>query len=160
MCVWIIIRSPELFRSASLAKLSSKKLPDLEVGMSEVKCRILVVDDHEDTPEMLKLLLSESDYEVHAAHSVSEAMRIAKLHDFDLYVLDKRLPDGTGLQLCESLNQLTPGVPCIFYTGDAYEIHRLEALAAGADAYVAKPDVEVLIETVHKLLSGRECAAA
>ena len=128
--------------------------------MSEVKCRVLVVDDHEDTPEMLKLLLSESDYEVHAAHSVGEAMQLAKLHDFDLYVLDKRLPDGTGLELCESLNQLTPGVPCIFYTGDAYEIHRLEALAAGADAYVAKPEVEVLIETVHKLLSERECAAA
>jgi CheY-like chemotaxis protein len=128
--------------------------------MSEVKCLILVVDDHEDTPEMLKLLLSESDYEVHAAHSVDEAMQIAKLHDFDLYVLDKRLPDGTGIELCAKLNDLSPGVPCIFYSGDAYEIHRLEALAAGADAYVAKPEVAVLIETVHKLLSERESAAA
>jgi DNA-binding response OmpR family regulator len=128
--------------------------------MSEVKCRILVVDDHEDTSEMLKLLLSESDYEVHAARSMDEAMQIAKLHDFDLYVLDKRLPDGTGIELCTKLNDLSPGVPCIFYSGDAYDIHRLEALAAGADAYVTKPEVEVLIETVHKLLSERECAAA
>ena len=128
--------------------------------MSEVKCRVLVVDDNEDAPEMLKLLLSESDYEVHAAHSVDEAIKIAKLHDFDLYVLDKRLPDGTGIELCAMLNDLSPGVPCIFYTGDAYEIHRLEALAAGADAYVVKPEVEVLIATVHKLLSERECAAA
>jgi len=128
--------------------------------MSEVKCRILCVDDHEDTPEMLKLLLSESDYLVHAAHNIEEAMQLAWTHKFDLYVLDKRLPDGTGLELREKLNQLTPGVPCIFYTGDAHEIHRLEALAAGADAYVPKPDVEALIETVHKLLSERECAAA
>lgn len=128
--------------------------------MSEVKCLVLVVDDHEDTPEMLKLLLSESDYEVHAARSVDEAMQKAKLHDFDLYVLDKRLPDGTGIELYAKLNQLTPGVPCIFYTGDAYDIHRQEAIAAGADAYVAKPEVEALIETVHKLLSERECAAA
>jgi CheY-like chemotaxis protein len=128
--------------------------------MSEVKCRILCVDDHEDTPEMLKLLLSESDYLVHAAHNIEEAMQLARIHKFDLYVLDKRLPDGTGLELREKLNQLTPGVPCIFYTGDPYEIHRLEALAAGADAYVPKPDVEALIETVHKLLSERECAAA
>jgi CheY-like chemotaxis protein len=75
-------------------------------------------------------------------------------------VLDKRLPDGTGLELCAKLSALTPGVPCIFYTGDAYEIHRLEALAAGADAYVPKPDVEGLIEAVQKLLSSRECAAA
>ena len=128
--------------------------------MSEVKCRILVVDDHEDTPEMLKLLLSGPDYEVHAAHSVDEAMQIAKLHEFDLYVLDKRLPDGTGIELCAKLNDLSPGIPCIFYSGDAYEIHRLEALAAGADAYVAKPEVEVLIETVHRLLAKRECTAA
>jgi CheY-like chemotaxis protein len=128
--------------------------------MSEVKCRILVVDDHEDTPEMLKLLLAESNYLVHAAHNIEEAMQLARTHEFDLYVLDKRLPDGTGIELCAKLNDLSPGVPCIFYSGDVYEIHRLEAMAAGADAYVAKPDVDVLIETVHKLLSQRECAAA
>ena len=63
---------------------------------------------------------------------------------FDLYVLDKRLPDGSGMELCVRLNGLTPGVPCIFYTGDAYEIHRQEAMVAGATAYVPKPDVEAL----------------
>lgn len=128
--------------------------------MSKVKCRILCVDDHEDTPEMLRLLLSEMGYLVHSAHNIEEAMELANTHEFDLYVLDKRLPDGTGLELCAMLNQITPGVPCIFYTGDTYEIQREEAMAAGADAFVAKPEVEVLIETVHKLLSERECAAA
>jgi CheY-like chemotaxis protein len=126
--------------------------------MSAVKCRILCVDDHEDTPEMLRLLLSESDYEVLPAYNVEEAMQLARTYEFDLYVLDKRLPDGTGLELCTMLNELSPHVPCIFYTGDAYEVHRLEAMAAGADAYVPKPDVEALIETVHKLLSERACA--
>ena len=128
--------------------------------MSEVKCRILCVDDHEDTPEMLRLLLSDSDYDVHPAYNVEEAMKLAQTYEFDLYVLDKRLPDGTGLELCAKLNDLTPGVPCIFYSGDAYEVHRLEAMAAGAEAYVSKPDVDALIETVHKILSQRECAAA
>ena len=128
--------------------------------MSEIKCRILYVDDHEDSSEMFKLVLSESDYEVHTARTIDEAIQIAKTHEFDLYVLDKRLPDGSGMDLCRVLNQLTPGVPCIFYSGDAYEIQRQEALAAGADAYIPKPDVEALIETVHKLLSERECATA
>jgi two-component system OmpR family response regulator len=128
--------------------------------MAEVKCRILCVDDHEDTPEMLRLLLSESDYEVHPAYSVEEALQLARIHEFDLYVLDKRLPDGTGMELCAKLGELSPGVPCIFYSGDAYEIHRQEAMAAGADAYVSKPDVEALVETVHRMLSERECAAA
>lgn len=128
--------------------------------MSEVKCRILCVDDHEDTPEMLRLLLSDLDYEVHPAYSLDQAVKLARSHQFDLYVLDKRLPDGTGMELCAQLNEISPGVPCIFYSGDAYEVHRLEALAAGADAYVPKPDVEALIETVHQMLSERECAAA
>jgi len=128
--------------------------------MSEVKCRILYVEDHEDSSEMLKLVLSESDYEVHTAGTIEEALQLARMHEFDLYVLDKRLPDGSGMDLCRTLNQITPGVPCIFYTGDAYEIHRQEAMAAGAHAYVPKPDVEALVETVHKMLSERECATA
>jgi CheY-like chemotaxis protein len=128
--------------------------------MSDIKCRILYVDDHDDSSEMFKLLLTESDYEVHTARTVDEAVQLAGTTEFDLYVLDKRLPDGSGMELCRVLNQLSPDVPCIFYSGDAYEIHRQEAMAAGADAYIAKPDVDALIEEVHRLLSERECATA
>ena len=107
---------------------------------------------------MLQMLLSEEDYEVHTAETVSEACDMAARTKYDLYVLDKRLPDGTGVQLCEVLMKLSPNVPCIFYTGDAYEIHRREALAAGASAFVAKPDIEGLISAVHQLLANGECA--
>ena len=128
--------------------------------MSDPKCRVLCVDDHHDTSEMLQLLLAEENYEVHTAATVEEACRLAENFDYDLYVLDKRLPDGTGLELCERLNTLSPGVPCIFYSGDAYEIHRREAMAAGAAAYVAKPNIEALITAVHDLLANTECATA
>ncbi len=127
--------------------------------MSKPKCRILCVDDHDDTSEMLQVLLSAGDYEVQTAATLEQACRIASESEFDLYVLDKRLPDGTGLDLCETLNKLTPLVPCIFYTGDAYEVHRHEAMAAGAAAFVAKPDIDELVNTVHKILSDHECAA-
>jgi CheY-like chemotaxis protein len=128
--------------------------------MSEIKCRILCVDDHEDSSYMLKLLLAQSDYEVTIAHTMDDAIRLAQAEGFDLYVLDKHLPDGSGVELVRRLNQLTPDVPCIFYSGDTYELHRQEALAAGADEFVPKPDVEALIAAVHRLLSDRECAAA
>ena len=124
------------------------------------KCCVLCVDDHHDTSEMLKMLLSEEDYEVHTAATVEEACKMAAKTKYDLYVLDKRLPDGTGLELCETLLKITPGVPCIFYTGDAYEMHRREALEAGAAAFVAKPDIEGLINAVHQLLANTECAPA
>jgi CheY-like chemotaxis protein len=107
---------------------------------------------------MLKMLLSEEDYEVHTAATVEEACNMARKTQYDLYVLDKRLPDGTGLELCGTLLKITPRVPCIFYTGDAYEIHRREALEAGAAAFVPKPDVEGLINAVHHLLANSECA--
>jgi DNA-binding response OmpR family regulator len=128
--------------------------------MSRAKCRILCVDDHEDTSEMLKLLLAQEDYEVVTAISIEEGLRLATTEDFDLYVLDKRLPDGSGIELCERLSAATPEIPCLFYSGDAYEVQKREAIAAGADCYVAKPDIEGLIEGVRKLLAQRECAAA
>jgi CheY-like chemotaxis protein len=124
------------------------------------KCRVLCVDDHRDTSEMLQMLLAEEDYVVHTAATMEEACAMASRTEYDLYVLDKRLPDGTGIQLCSTLLKLTPRVPCIFYTGDAYEIHRREALAVGAAAFVAKPDIEGLINAVHHLLSNSECASA
>ena len=127
--------------------------------MSQPKCRILCVDDHKDTSDMLSLLLSHEDYDVVCALSAKEALGLAAKEEFDLYVLDKRLPDGDGLALCQELTEITPQVPCMFYSGDAYEVHRHQALQAGAAAYVAKPDIEGLIESVRKLLSERECAA-
>lgn len=126
--------------------------------MASPKCRILCVDDHEDTSSMLKLLLAQEDYDVEIARNIEEALAFIQHEMFDLYVLDKRLPDGTGLELCKRLNNLTPEVPCIFYSGDAYEIHRVEALNAGADAYITKPDIEGLINTVNSFLNSQECS--
>ena len=128
--------------------------------MANPSCRVLCVDDHRDTSDMLQMLLSEENYVVRTAATMKEACEMAAKTEFDLYVLDKRLPDGTGVELCETLMKLTPNVPCIFYTGDAYEIHRHEAFAAGAAAYVAKPDIEGLINAVHQLLANSECATA
>ena len=128
--------------------------------MTADKCCVLCVDDHHDTSEMLELLLSREDYEVNTAATMEEACRLAMKKQFDLFVLDRRLPDATGLELCQRLQELAPGVPCIFYSGDAYELHRREAIAAGAAAYVAKPDIDGLIDAVQKLLANSECATA
>jgi CheY-like chemotaxis protein len=128
--------------------------------MPDSRCRILYVDDHQDSSEMFRLILSDYDYEVENAQNVDEAVRKASTESFDLYVIDKRLPDGSGLELVKKPHVLTPTVPSVLYTGDTYEIHRQEALAAGANAYVPKPDIDRLIETIHGFLSQRGCAAA
>ncbi len=109
---------------------------------------------------MLTHLLGRSNYEVVTANSIHDALRLIEKEEFDLYILDKRLPDGSGLDLCKRFTEVTPHVPVIFYSGDAYDLHRQEGLCAGAEAYVSKPEIDKLIETVEHLLAEKDCAAA
>lgn len=109
---------------------------------------------------MLTYLLGQSDYKVVTASSMGNALDLIKHEKFDLYILDKRLPDGSGLDLCRRLNEVTPDVPVIFYSGDAYELHRQEGICAGADAYVAKPNIDELVDTVQELLAEAQCSTA
>jgi two-component system, OmpR family, response regulator len=87
------------------------------------KCRILYVDDHEDSAIMFQQLLNLSDYEVTTAATVEQALRMTQEVDFDLFVLDRRLPDGMGVDLCVTLKAIRPAVPVILYSGDVYETH-------------------------------------
>lgn len=118
------------------------------------KRRILCVDDNEDNSSMLTVLLSLSSYEAVAAGSIKEALLLAQREQFDLFILDKRFPDGTGFDLCQEIRQLHPDTPVIFYSGDAYSSDRVEGLSAGAQDYVAKPDIDKLIETVNHFLAA------
>src|SRR5258705_10115269 len=74
--------------------------------MTNTKCRILCVDDHLDTSEMLQLLLAEEDYEVRTAGTIEEASAIAQSEEFDLYVLDKRLPEALVSNCAKLLTSL------------------------------------------------------
>ena len=98
--------------------------------MSREKCRVLIIDDHDDTAEMLKILLGEEEYKVTTAATMQEALLLAASEEFDLYVLDKRLPDGSGLELCAKLNQITPAAPCISTNGITTIEARFDAACA------------------------------
>lgn len=103
---------------------------------------------------MLTVLLGLSSYEAVAAGSVKEALRLAQSEQFDLYILDNRFPDGTGLALCQEIRLLHPDTPVIFYSGDAYGSDRSQGLGAGAQDYVIKPDIDALLEKVNHFLAS------
>jgi len=117
--------------------------------MEHTKARILHVDDHQDTRLMMAALLQDRGYGVLTAGSVAEALELAKDITFDLYILDVRLPDGTGVELCQKLHEMRPGIPILYYSayGDAAEVER--SLAICGDAYLKKPvciaDIENLV---------------
>ncbi|MDQ6622213.1 MAG: response regulator [Verrucomicrobiota bacterium] len=105
----------------------------------QTKARILHVEDHQDTRLMMAALLADAGYGVMTAGSLAEGLKLAKETAFDLYLLDVRLPDGTGVELCQKLRALTPEVPVLYYSayGDEAE-HRL-AVATCGETYLRKP---------------------
>ncbi|HEX8176848.1 MAG TPA: response regulator [Pyrinomonadaceae bacterium] len=122
--------------------------------MLDQRRRILCVDDNEDNSSMLTVLLGLSSYEAVAAGSIEEALRLARSQSFDLFILDKRFPDGTGFALCQEIRRLHPDTPVIFYSGDAYSSDRIEGFSAGAHDYVAKPDIDKLLDSVNLFLAA------
>lgn len=114
---------------------------------------ILYADDNEDACFMLSTLLGMSDIDVMPARSIKEAFQSAQSKHFDLYLLDNRFSDGSGLELCRQLHEFNPQTPIVFYSGDAYESDRQKGLAAGANAYLFKPDVDTIAPTIFRLVT-------
>jgi DNA-binding NtrC family response regulator len=79
--------------------------------------RVLYVDDHEDTCALMRVVLARAGYEVSVASCAAEALEHAGREEFDIYVLDNRLPDSTGLELLGRLREFGPHTPVVFYSG-------------------------------------------
>ncbi|HEV7684285.1 MAG TPA: response regulator [Pyrinomonadaceae bacterium] len=116
------------------------------------RTRILVVEDHADTRDLLVFMLTDSEYSVETAATLTEAVKLIKEQKFSLLMLDSILPDGDGLDLCRIVRELDKDTPIIFCSGVAYEKDKQEALSAGAQAYFVKPvDLSELIKSVNQL---------
>jgi DNA-binding response OmpR family regulator len=101
------------------------------------KKRILFVEDHEDSWEIVSLNLAECA--VVYARNFNEGLRLARRGYFDLYILDNWLPGGSGVELCRAIRDFDPHTPILFYSAAAYAHDIQEGLRAGAQAYLTKP---------------------
>ena len=124
--------------------------------MERTKARILHVDDHQDTRLMMAALLQDCGYGVLTAGSVAEGLELAREINFDLYILDVRLPDGTGVELCQKLRELNSKIPTLYYSAYGDEADHESALKTCGDAYLKKPVcIADIQETIAKLLADR-----
>ncbi|MDE2291324.1 MAG: response regulator transcription factor [Elusimicrobia bacterium] len=122
--------------------------------------RILVLEDEPETASLVEDLLGETGYAVEHAGTVAAARERAKQGDYDLFVVDRTLPDGEGLDFCHELRRgsKTRKVPVLFLTAKGRPDEKVEGLRAGGDDYLAKPfDSGELCARVEALLrrSGR-----
>lgn len=110
---------------------------------------IQIIEDDEDIRDVIEFILQESEYEVNVASNAKE-FKINLFNTLpDLIVMDVRLPDGNGLQLCRQLKQSieTRHIPVIIIS--AHATAEEASKQAFADDFISKPfDLEELIKRI------------
>lgn len=119
--------------------------------------RVFLLDDHEVVRRGLADLLAlESDVEVVGeAATAAEAMTRIPATRPQVAVLDVRLPDGSGVEVCRDLRDAVPGLACLMLTSYADDEALFDAIMAGASGYVLK-DIRGndLVDAIRKVASG------
>lgn len=119
--------------------------------------RILFTDDNQDTRVLMTFILEQSAYAVETAATISETLGLAERSNFDLFILDSRLPDGSGIDLCKQIRTFDQRTPILFYSGSGYEKDKNLALSSGAQAYLIKPvDIPLFLQAVSELIGKSE----
>lgn len=108
---------------------------------ANVASLVLLVDDEPDQVEMYQLALELAGYEVASASTGGEALARTRERRPDVVVLDLRLPDITGWDVCAALQSepRTARIPIIVLTAAAVASLPQQAAAAGCAAYLLKP---------------------
>ena len=118
--------------------------------------RILVVDDSEQSLNILKKYLSEEGHEVHLAREAFEAMDYLDKFSFDLMLLDVNMPFKDGFSTLKSLKETIrfKMMPIAMITGRSEPRDVKKAISLGADSYIVKPfDKDDILKKVNSLLN-------
>ncbi len=120
--------------------------------MEKAQIRILAVDDEPRYTWAIQSVLEAIGYEVLIAQDGEQALDLASLSKPDLILLDVRLPDHNGYEVCRKIREYSL-VPIIMLTALAEERDKVRGLDAGADDYITKPfAAQELLARVRALL--------
>ncbi len=119
--------------------------------------KILVAEDDHDIRELIVLTLEFSGFDVESAEDGAAAVKLAQAHQgqFDLILMDVRMPNMTGYDACRHLKglDLTKHIPIVFLSAKGQEAEVQTGLEAGAEQYILKPfSPDDLISTVNRIL--------
>jgi CheY-like chemotaxis protein len=128
------------------------------------KLKILIVDDDPDIAGALTLILQSADYDVISAATGQQCLQIARAERPDLIILDVRLPDINGLEVCRRIktDPELARIAVINVTGmRTSKDDEVEGIEAGADAYLTKPvHLRTLLAHMQTLLRARQTETA
>jgi CheY-like chemotaxis protein len=118
---------------------------------------ILVVENHLDTLEAMKMFLDLNGHCVHAAGTMQAALEAASTNVFDLIITDIGLPDGDGWELMRQLRERGP-VRAVAMSGYGWKEDLEKSRAAGFEAHLLKPlkvtELEAVLNKIEQQTGG------
>ncbi len=124
--------------------------------MSSNNPHILIIEDDEDTRFVYSILLKMEGYLVTNVGTIAEGLSRVLSTSYDLIMMDVRLPDGDGVELCRKIRSFNRVTPILFVSAAAYEKDVQRGMQAGAQGYITKPaDADNLLDKVSYLLGQK-----
>lgn len=121
------------------------------------KGKVLVIDDEELVCKSLRVMLKEHDYEASSAVTGEEGVKLAGEGNFDVILLDLKMPDIDGIEILKKIKGDDPKAVVIIITGYPSEETLGQARSLGAYDYITKPfDVMHLSSLVEKGVGHRK----
>jgi len=122
--------------------------------------RLLLVEDDRLLSDALSRMLELAGFTVYVTGFGEDALDLARAYRFDVVVLDLTLPDITGGQVLQQLQQMRPDTPVIILSGEAALESKIENFLEGADDYITKPfHRDELLARIHAVLRRSRAAA-
>ena len=116
---------------------------------------ILYVEDTQDTRFLVEWSLKQEGFSVTAVQTAEEGLRLAREHAYALILLDIGLTDMDGLALCREIRVFNQSTPILFFTAYAPLLDHKEAMKAGAQGCLRKPeDTARLVTAIRTLIEG------
>lgn len=126
-----------------------------------MKPRILLVDDERQFSAMTKEYLEAKNHDVTLVHSGDAGLHTFQTEEFDLCILDVRMPMKDGFTLAAEIRAINGHTPIIFLTGMQEKEDRIKGLTLGADDYITKPfSMEELSLRIQNILRRVKIPAA
>ncbi|MBX9691778.1 MAG: response regulator transcription factor [Cyanobacteria bacterium] len=101
--------------------------------------KILFVEDDENQVAVMRSCMAACGHALDVANDARTAIDFIAVNQYDLFILDWNLPDGTGLQLLQQIRRGGKHVPVLMLTGNSSIQHKEEGFGSGADDYLVKP---------------------
>ena len=123
--------------------------------------KIIIIDDDQALHRVFTRILQKEGYIVETAETGSEALTKIRNSNFDVALIDVKLPDVNGLDLLPTLKEIAPSMVKIVITGYSIPDGKTGALQLGADDFFKKPiPPPVLLEAIKMHLEAKKAKAA